>query len=117
MVKLITRFGLMLMEPEERQDWINSLVTGKVIDCKAVGELIDTCKKKCYELTQAGSDAVSEQEKIQIRWMLTKVNGLQETRSMDPEELAEWVVDLRENGTMFSSSDLVMVAKAMMRRK
>jgi hypothetical protein len=33
---------------------------------------------------------------------------------MNPDELAEWVLDLRENGTAFSSADLQKVARALM---
>jgi hypothetical protein len=115
MVKVITRMGLLFMDPKERKERLDALIDGNAIHCDKVGELIDACKEKCYELTQNGSQAVSEAEKIKIRWMLTRIDGLKEARSMDPDELAEWVFDLRKNGTIFSSDDLGTVAKAMMK--
>lgn len=115
MVKVITRMGLLFMDPEERKEHIGALMDGNAIHCDKVGELIDACKEKCYELTQGNSQAVSEAEKIKIRWMLTRIDGMKEARGMDPDELVEWVLDLRENGTIFSSSDLGTVAKALMK--
>ena len=115
MVKVITRMGLLFMDPEERKERIGALMDGNAIHCDKVGELIDVCKDKCYELTARESEAVSEQEKIKIRWMLTRIDGAKAARNMDPDELAEWVLDLRENGTIFSKDDLGKVAKAMMK--
>lgn len=117
MVKVITRMGLLFMNPEERKERIGALMDGNAIHCDKVGELIDACKEKCYELTQNGSQAVSEAEKIKIRWMLTRIDGMKAARGMDPDELAEWVLDLRENGTIFSKVDLRKVTGAMMKMK
>ena len=112
---IITRMGLLFMDPKERKERLDALMDGNAIHCDKVGELIDACKEKCYELTARESEAVSEQEKIKIRWMLTRIDGLKVARQMDPDELAEWVFELRENGTIFSSSDLSTVARAMMK--
>ena len=98
MVKVITRMGLLMMDAQERNERIAALMTGNAIHCDKVGELIDACKDKCYELTARESEAVSEQEKIKIHWMLTRIDGVKAARGMDPDELAEWVLDLRENG-------------------
>ena len=65
-------------------------------------------------LTDKDSERVSTQQKIQIRWMLTRINGAEVVRDMDPDELAEWILDLRKNKTAFSVSDLGTVAKALM---
>lgn len=46
--------------------------------------------------------------------MLTRIKGEDVVRNMDPDELAEWVLDLRKNKTAFSVSDLGTVAKALM---
>jgi hypothetical protein len=114
MVKVITRMGLLMMDAQERKERIAALMTGNIIHCDKVGELIDSCKDKCYELTQGESHTISEAEIIQIRWMLTRIDGLKEARRMNPDELAEWVLDLRENGTAFSTADLQKVARALM---
>ena len=117
MVKVITRMGLMLMEPEERDERLERLMTDNVIHCDLVGELIDACRDKCYELSRGDSQAVSEQQKIQIRWMLSRINGADMAHSMDPEELIDWVIDLRENKTEFSKSELASVGRAIMMRE
>ena len=117
MVKIITRMGMMLMESEEREERLEGLMTGNIIHCDKIGELIDACKDKCYALTENGSDAVSEQQKIQIRWMITRIDGLEAAQGMDPEELIDWVMDLCENKTAFSKSELGTVAKAIMMRE
>ena len=114
MVKVITRMGLLFMDPKERKERLDALMDGNAIHCDKVGELIDACKDKCYELTARESEAVSEHEKIKIRWMLTRIDGLKAARQMEPDELAEWVLDLRENGTAFSIADLQKVARALM---
>lgn len=115
MVKVITRMGLLFMDPEERKARLDALMDGNAIHCDKVGELIDACKDRCYQLTQGESHTISEAEIIQIRWMLTRIDGLKEARRMNPDELAEWVLDLRENGTAFSTADLRKVAGAMMK--
>ena len=117
MVKVITRMGLMLMEPEERDERLERLMTDNVIHCDLVGELIDACRDKCYELSRGDSQAVSEQQKIQIRWMLARINGADTVHSMDPEELIDWVINLRENKTEFSKSELASVGRAIMMRE
>ena len=115
MVKVITRMGLLFMDPKERKERLDALMDGNAIHCDKAGELIDACKDKCYALTENGSQAVSEAEKIQIRWMLTRIDGMKAVRGMDPDELAEWVLDLRENETIFSIDDPRKVAGAMMK--
>jgi len=40
------------------------------------------------------SERVTEQEKIQIRWMLSRINGSEVVKNMNPDELAEWVFEV-----------------------
>lgn len=117
MVKVITRIGLALMEPEERDERLEGLMTDNVIHFEKIGELIDACRDKCYELSRGDSQAVSEQQKIQIRWMLSRINGADAARSMNPEDLIDWAIDLRENKTEFSKSELASVVRAIMMRE
>lgn len=114
MIKVITRMGLVLMEPKVREERLDALMDGAAIDGPAVARLIDDCRDACYALAGRDSEKVSTQQKIQIRWMLTRIKGEDVVRNMDPDELAEWVLDLRKNKTAFSASDLGTVAKALM---
>ena len=43
-----------------------------------------------------GTENIDDQQKIQIRWMLSWIKGEDVVRTMHPDELAEWVVDLVE---------------------
>ena len=114
MIKVITRMGLVLMEPKVREERLDALMDGAAIQGKEVARLIDECRDACYALAGRDSEKVSTQQKIQIRWMLTRIKGEDVVRNMDPDELAEWVLDLRKNKTAFSASDLGTVAKALM---
>lgn len=114
MIKVITRMGLVLMEPKVREERLDALMDGAAIQGKEVVRLIDECRDACYALAGRDSEKVSAQQKIQIRWMLTRIKGEDVVRNMDPDELAEWVLDLRKNKTAFSVSDLGTVAKALM---
>ena len=114
MVKVITRLGLILMEPEKRNKLLAELIDGKTLRGDKVAELIEACKENCYNFSFRESEAVGEGEKVKIRWMLSRIDGTRVVNRMDPDELAEWVLDLRENGTAFSTEDLAKVARAMM---
>ena len=114
MIKVITRMGLVLMEPKAREERLEALMDGAAIDGKAVARLINDCRDACYVLAGRDSEKVSTQQKIQIRWMLTRIKGEEIVRRMDPDALAEWVVDLVKNRTAFSYEDLAVMAKALM---
>ena len=64
-----------MMTPEAREERLNSLITGNRISCPAVGKLINEARDALYVLTERDSEAVGEQDKIRIRWMLAKVDG------------------------------------------
>ena len=115
MVKVLTRMGLMMMDPETRRERLDGIMDGSHIHCDKVIEMVEACKEKCYELTSGESESFSEKEKIKIRWMLTRINAEEAVRNMNPDELAKWVRDLRENGPAFSSSDFAKVAKVLIR--
>ena len=112
MVQVITRIGLILMTPEAREERLMKLMDGAVIDAREVAHLIDECRDACYVLTE--KDGITEEQRIQIRWMLTRIKGEEIVRRMDPDALAEWVVDLVKNRTAFSYEDLAVMAKALM---
>ena len=121
-VKAMTRLGLMLMSSEARNERLDALIDNTTngtitVNCNEVARLIDEARDAIYVLTDQESETVDEQEKIKIRWMLTKVKGASVVRNMNEKELAAWVADLRENKTICSTEDLKTVAKAMMRRE
>lgn len=113
-VKILTKLGLLMMKPEVREERLNSLITGNKISCPAVGKLINEARDAMYVLTERESEAITEQDKIRIRWMLTKVDGEKEVQRMNPDELAEWAVELANGGWM-NSSDYAEIVKAIMR--
>ena len=114
MVKVITRLGLILMERERREQMLAELIEGKTLRGDKVAALIDECKSQCYEFSFRDSEAVGESEKVRIRWMFSRIDGKKAVKNMNPDELAEWVLDMRKNGTAFSAEDLGKVARAMM---
>lgn len=102
---------------EQGENWFDALMTDNVIHPDKVAELIDASKEIINGLTFRETKAVTEEEKNNIHWLLKRINGKDVVRKMKPDELADWVTDLRENGTDFSPSDLGVVAKALMSGK
>ena len=113
-VKILTKLWLLMMKPEVREERLNSLITGNQISCPAVAKLINDARDAMYVLTERESEAVTEQDKIRIRWMLTKVDGEKEVHMMNPDELAEWAVVLA-NGEWMNSADYKEIVGAIMR--
>ena len=66
-------------------------------------------------MTDEETENVDEQQKIQIRWMLSRIKGEEVVRSMHPNELAEWVVDLVETKGTLRQTDFSTIAKTMMK--
>lgn len=122
-IKLMTKVGLMFMEPEERETRLKDLMEGNTINGPTLARLIDDCIRNCYELTEkTGAEEnekqnkkVSEHEKVQIRWMLQKIDGRQAVANMEPEEAYDFVKSMRSD--RFSTGDLMTVAKSMMSRE
>ena len=113
-VKILTKLGLLMMDPQAREERLNSLITGNRISCPAVGKLINDARDAMYVLTERESEAVTEQDKIRIRWMLSKVDGDKEVQRMNPDELTEWVVGL-VNGGGLEAADYAEIVRAIMR--
>ena len=113
-VKILTKLGLLMMTPEAREERLNSLITGNKISCPAVGKLINEARDAMYVLTERESEAITEQDKIRIRWMLTKVNGEKVVQRMKQNELTQWAVEL-VNGEWLSAADYGEIVRAIMR--
>ena len=113
-VKIMTKLGLLMMDAQTREERLFSLITGNRISCPAVVALINDARDAMYALTEKDSKAVSEQDKIRIRWMLTGIDGEKVVKHMNPDELAGWVVNL-VNGEWLSSSDYGDIIRAIMR--
>lgn len=101
---------------------------GTKIHGDRVAALINECRDACYLLTEKEQSndqtaknslhrPVSEQEMINIRWMLTRMDGKQIVQNMKPEELVEWVLDLRECGPKMNTEELMAMAKVVMKRE
>ena len=50
-VKIMTKLGLLMMDPEAREERLNSLITGNRISCPAVGKLINEARDALYPRT------------------------------------------------------------------
>ena len=114
-IKVLVRMGFSMMTPDAQEDRLNSIVQGNTIDAAAFAALINECRDACYAVTEMTTPNISEQQKIQIRWMLSRVDGKKEVRNMDPDELVAWVLDLRENKGKYSFSEKMSVFKALMK--
>ena len=113
-VKILTKLGLMMMAPEAKEERLSSLISGNKISCPAVAALINEARDAMYILTERESETVTEQDKIRIRWMLTKVDGEKEVQRMNPDELAGWAVELA-NGGGLDAADYKEIVGAIMR--
>lgn len=113
--KLLTRLGLLMMTPEAREERLSSIMQGSRIDCPALAALIDECRDSFYVMTDEETENVDEQQKVQIRWMLSRIKGEDVVRSINPNELAEWVVDLVETKGTLGNADFATIAKTMMK--
>lgn len=124
---VLTKVGLMFIPPEEREARLKELMEGNTINGPALAKLIDDCIRNCYELTEnTGAEEnekqnekqnkkVSEHEKVQIRWMLQKIDGRKAVANMEPEEVYDFVKSVRSD--RFSTSELLTVAKSIMSRE
>ena len=113
-VKILTKLGLLMMDPQVREERLSSLISGNRVSCPAVAKLINDARDAMYVLTERDSEAITEQDRIRIRWMLTEIDGEKAVRSMNPDELAEWVVEL-VNGGGLDAADYKEIVKAIMR--
>ena len=109
-IKAITRLGLMTMEPEARKERLEHIMEGNTIDCSAMADLIDECKAALMLLIYK-----KDFWNFGVKNMLERINGKQIVRDMDPDELAAWAIDLKENRTIMSAGELASVARALMK--
>ena len=113
--KLLTKLGLLMMTPEVREERMSSIMQGSRIDCPALAALIDECRDSFYAMTDQETENVDDQQKIQIRWMLSQIKGEDVIRNMNPNELAQWVIDLVETKGTLGNADFATIAKTMMK--
>ena len=95
--KRITEIGLSFMEEDERKEKVSALLTtadGKtILNGKAVSELIDLCVSKAREYLD--KNQISTTDADLIREQLSKIHGAEVVAQITPDELAEWVIDLK----------------------
>ena len=113
-VKILTKLGLLMMKPEVREERLGSLINGNKISCPELAALINEARDAMYVLTERESEAITEQDKIRIRWMLTGIDGEDAVKHMNPDELAKWAVEL-VNGEWLSTADYGEIVRAIMR--
>ena len=115
MIKVLTRFGLLMMNPEERESKLNEVIKGNTIRAGSLAKLIDECMDNCYHLTERETPNITDQQNTQIRWMLQGIEGEKVVKSMMPEEILDWVLDLKKG--KFTNEELLTVAKSIMMRE
>ena len=112
-LKVLIRFGLMGMDSKTREEKLNEVIQGNRISGSVLAKLIDECLDICYNLTER--EGVDEYQKIQIRWMLERIDGKEAVYNMDPEEIVELVLDLKQE--CFTSEELKTIVKSVMKRE
>ena len=113
-IKIITKLGLSMMTAEEREQRMSNVIRENEIDAAALASLINDCRDRCYVLTEREVEHITEQQKIQIRWMLTKISGKEEVQGMSPEEIVDFIMDLK-SGVKYSFSEKMAIVEAIMR--
>ena len=111
-IKVLTRMGLAMMTPEAREERLGDIIKDNEIDAASLAALINESRDACYKITEREVESVTEEQKIQIRWMLAKIDGTEEVEKMDPDDLAEWVLDLKKS--RFSFEEKASIVKAIM---
>ena len=95
--KRITEIGLSFMEEDERKEKVSALLTtadGKtILNSKAVSELIDLCASKAGEYLD--KHKISTTDADLIREQLGNIDGATVVAQTNPNELAEWLIDLK----------------------
>ena len=112
-IKIITKLGWSMMTAEKRHELMSKTINGNEIDAEALAYLINECRDRCYILTEREVENITEQQKIQIRWMLAKINGEEEVQTMSPDEIVEFILDLK-SGVNYSFSEKMAIVEAIM---
>ena len=112
-IKIITKLGWSMITEEIRDDLKSRVIRGNEIDAAALAFLINECRDTCYALTNQEVERVTEQQKTQIRWMLSKINGSEEVEKMSPDEIVDFIMDLK-SGVNYSFSEKMTIVEAIM---
>ena len=112
-IKIITKFGWSMMTEETRDELMSRVIRGNEIDAAALVALINECRDACYKITEREVDHITEQQKVQIRWMLTKISGEEAVQLMTPDEVVDFIMDLK-SGVNYSFFEKVAIAEAIM---
>lgn len=111
-IKIITKLGWSMMTEETRDDLMSRVIRGNEIDAAALASLINECRDTCYVLTEREVGHITEQQKIQIRWMLTKISGEEVVQKMAPDEIVDFITDLK-SGVNYSFFEKMSIVKAV----
>ncbi len=101
----------MVMQEEKREELLCELVErNRIFPCD--GESDQHGRDACYEMVDGEGN---EMKKIRVRWMLSDIDGEEIVGSMDPDELAEWAVSLKENGASMTADEYAGIVRAIMK--
>lgn len=94
-IKRTTEMGLALMTEEARKEKISKLMDGSTISGSALAALIDECAAAVGLMAEDGN--LSEEQKTKIEDTLAGINGKEAVSATDADEIAEWVLELKES--------------------
>ena len=96
-IKRITEIGLTLMPSKVAKERIDALMEGSVVHTEKVADLIDECAAAAEIFVEKNDDRVSAADKELISTLLGKTDGKEVVTTVEPDELASWVTDLKQS--------------------
>ena len=97
--KRITEIGLLMLTEEARRERIAALMDGHNIDGSKVASLIDECAAAAGLYLEQNQGKVSAEDAELIKSHLKHINGKSAVAAMESNELAAWVLDLKESAS------------------
>ena len=93
--KKVTETGLALMMEEAKRERLNIICRGNTIDREALAFLIDECAYAVGQLLEEHKDILGPEESEKIIENLGNISGSKAVAGSDPDELMEWMMELR----------------------
>lgn len=93
-VKRVTEIGLTLMTTKARKERMSAIFNGSTIDGLTLTALINECVATAGVFVEKNDSKVSSSDAELIQTLLGKIDAEKMIRSVDPDELVEWVKDL-----------------------
>ena len=98
-VKRVTEIGFMLMSQKARAERMEGVVNGSTINAGALANLINECTASAGAFVEKNDDRVKSEDAELINSLLGRIDAEKVVSSVDPDELTEWVLDLKRSCT------------------